>query len=90
MVVSSIGVGGLFFLAIKNAKQVLQTFLIRIKAEMYATLLGGVLSMSEKKDNWTKQKAKSSVNKQGYTEDEADQRPTSQLEERAKKKNTKI
>lgn len=46
--------------------------------------------MSEKKNNWNKKKAKSSVNKQGYSEDKADQRPKSQLEQRAKKKNTKI
>lgn len=45
--------------------------------------------MSEKKDNWSKRKVESSVNKQGYTEDKADQQPKSQLEQRAKK-NTKI
>ncbi|HLR02700.1 MAG TPA: small, acid-soluble spore protein L [Virgibacillus sp.] len=46
--------------------------------------------MSEKNANWNKQKTESTVNKQGYTEDKADQRPKSQLEQRAKKKNTKI
>jgi len=46
--------------------------------------------MSEKKDNWSGKKVRSSANKQGYTEDKADQRPKSQLEQRAKKKNTKI
>ncbi|WP_425434282.1 small, acid-soluble spore protein L [Lentibacillus persicus] len=33
---------------------------------------------------------RSSVNKQGLSEDTADQQPESQLEQRAKKKNTKI
>lgn len=46
--------------------------------------------MGEKNANWNKQKTESTVNKQGYTEDKADQRPKSQLEQRAKKKNTKI
>lgn len=46
--------------------------------------------MSEKNDNWSKKRVNSSVNPQGYTEDEANQRPKSQLEQRAKKKNTKI
>jgi len=32
----------------------------------------------------------SSVNPQGLTEDVADQQPKSQLEQRAKKKNTKV
>ncbi|GAB4073872.1 hypothetical protein GCM10028778_13750 [Barrientosiimonas marina] len=46
--------------------------------------------MSDKKDNQSKQQVKTSVNKQGLGEDVADQQPDSQLEERAKKKNTKI
>lgn len=49
-----------------------------------------VLDVNEKEANWSKQKVKSSVNKQGYTEDKANQEPKSQLEQRAKKKNTKI
>ncbi|MCM3741858.1 small, acid-soluble spore protein L [Oceanobacillus luteolus] len=35
-------------------------------------------------------KARSSVNPQGHSEDVADQQPKSQLEQRAKKRNTKI
>ncbi|TCP26616.1 small acid-soluble spore protein L (minor) [Scopulibacillus darangshiensis] len=35
-------------------------------------------------------KTASSVNPQGHSEDVADQRPKSQLEDRAKKKNTKV
>ncbi|GGJ88236.1 hypothetical protein GCM10007063_08430 [Lentibacillus kapialis] len=46
--------------------------------------------MSEKKDNWSRKRVKSSVNKQGLSEDTADQQPDSQLEQRAKKKNTEI
>ncbi|WP_084268618.1 small, acid-soluble spore protein L [Oceanobacillus damuensis] len=46
--------------------------------------------MSKKNDHWSKQRVNSSVNPQGLTEDAADQRPKSQLEQRAKKKNTKI
>jgi len=46
--------------------------------------------MSEKKNNWSKKKVNSSVNPQGYSEDEVNQSPTSQLEQRSKKKNTKI
>ncbi|SFB21386.1 small acid-soluble spore protein L (minor) [Lentibacillus halodurans] len=46
--------------------------------------------MAEKRDNRSKRQVKTSVNKQGMSEDEADQQPDSQLEQRAKKKNTKI
>lgn len=46
--------------------------------------------MSEKNDNWSKKRVNSSVNPQGLSEGEAEQRPKSQLEQRAKKKNTKI
>ncbi|WP_405102897.1 small, acid-soluble spore protein L [Oceanobacillus sp. FSL H7-0719] len=46
--------------------------------------------MSRKNDSWSKKRVNSSVNPQGYSEDEADQQPKSQLEQRAKKKNTKI
>jgi len=49
-----------------------------------------VFKMSEKKNNWSKKKVNSSVNPQGYSEDEVNQSPTSQLEQRSKKKNTKI
>lgn len=45
--------------------------------------------MSKGNDSFSKKKVKSSVNPQGYSEDEANQRPKSQLEQRAKK-NTKI
>lgn len=46
--------------------------------------------MSDKKDNWSKRRVNSSVNPQGQSKDMADQRPKSKLEDRAKKKNTKI
>lgn len=46
--------------------------------------------MSEKKNNWNKRRTTSSVNPQGLTEDEANQEPKSQLEQKAKKRNTKI
>ncbi|WP_138919725.1 small, acid-soluble spore protein L [Lentibacillus jeotgali] len=46
--------------------------------------------MADKKDNRSKTQVKSSVNKQGLSEDAADQQPDSQLEQRAKKRNTKI
>ncbi|MGM8365766.1 small, acid-soluble spore protein L [Virgibacillus sp. W0181] len=44
------------------------------------------------KDNhlWSKKKVNSSVNPQGEEENEKKQQPKSQLEQRAKKKNTKI
>ncbi|WP_141235012.1 small, acid-soluble spore protein L [Terribacillus saccharophilus] len=44
--------------------------------------------MSRKKSQ--NEKASTSVNRQGLSEDEANQEPKSQLEQRAKKKNTKI
>ncbi|MEC5423799.1 small, acid-soluble spore protein L [Virgibacillus sp. C22-A2] len=46
--------------------------------------------MSKKNNNYSKRNVHSSVNPQGLSEDSADQRPKSQLEQRAKKKNTKI
>ncbi|GGB46743.1 small, acid-soluble spore protein L [Virgibacillus dakarensis] len=46
--------------------------------------------MSEKQDNWNKKRVRSSVNPQGLTEDMEEQRPKSQLEQRAKKSNTKL
>ncbi len=46
--------------------------------------------MSKRNDNWSKKRVNASVNSQGYSENEADQQPKSQLEQRAKKKNTKI
>jgi small acid-soluble spore protein L (minor) len=49
-----------------------------------------VFFMAEKSDNWSKKRVVSSVNPQGLTEETADHRPKSQLEDRAKKKNTKI
>lgn len=51
--------------------------------------LGGA-DMSKDTDHAKKKRARSSVNPQGYSEDVADQEPKSQLEQRAKKKNTKI
>jgi small acid-soluble spore protein L (minor) len=42
------------------------------------------------KNNSRNKNAATSVNKQGLTEDTANQEPKSQLEQRAKKKNTKI
>jgi len=49
-----------------------------------------VFDMSEKRNNWSEKRVQTSVNPQGKSEDEANQSPTSQLEQRAKKKNTKI
>ncbi|PXY53907.1 small, acid-soluble spore protein L [Virgibacillus profundi] len=46
--------------------------------------------MAKKNDNWSKRKVNSSTNPQGLSEDVADQQPKSQLEQRSKKKNTKI
>ncbi|MBM7646817.1 small acid-soluble spore protein L (minor) [Scopulibacillus daqui] len=47
--------------------------------------------MTHKEENRTHSgKVASSVNPQGLSEDAADQQPKSQLEQRAKKKNTKI
>jgi small acid-soluble spore protein L (minor) len=46
--------------------------------------------MTKKEESWSKKKVKSSVNPQGHAEEIADQQPKSQLEQRAKKKNTKI
>ncbi|WP_155982734.1 small, acid-soluble spore protein L [Paucisalibacillus sp. EB02] len=46
--------------------------------------------MAEKSDNWSKKRAVSSVNPQGLTEETANHRPKSQLEDRVKKKNTKV
>lgn len=46
--------------------------------------------MSKNHETWSKKRVNTSVTPQGYSEDEADQQPKSQLEQRAKKKNTKI
>ncbi|MFU0788740.1 MAG: Small, acid-soluble spore protein L [Virgibacillus proomii] len=46
--------------------------------------------MSYQKDSYSKQQVHRSVNPQGLSEYTKDQRPKSKLEERAKKKNTKI
>ena len=46
--------------------------------------------LSKKENNWSKQRVNNSVNPQGFSEDEANRSPRSQLEQRAKKKNTKI
>lgn len=45
--------------------------------------------MSEKNSNWSKNKSKTSVNPQGLSEDEENMEPKSELEDRAKKKQTK-
>ncbi|MCT2536359.1 small, acid-soluble spore protein L [Aquibacillus koreensis] len=45
--------------------------------------------MSEKRNNRNDVRPTSSVNPQGLTEDVANQRPDSQLEQKAKKDNTK-
>ncbi|AXI08628.1 small, acid-soluble spore protein L [Oceanobacillus zhaokaii] len=49
-----------------------------------------VFEVSSKNNNWSKKRLNTSVNPQGLSEDEVDQAPKSQLEQRAKKKNTKI
>ncbi|SES67127.1 small acid-soluble spore protein L (minor) [Oceanobacillus limi] len=46
--------------------------------------------MSKKNNNWSKKRDTTSVNPQGLSEDVEDQQPRSQLEQRSKKKNTKI
>ncbi|MFA1819837.1 small, acid-soluble spore protein L [Virgibacillus oceani] len=46
--------------------------------------------MSKKKNQYSKRRNDTSINPQGLTEDTEDQQPKSQLEQRAKKKNTKI
>ena len=46
--------------------------------------------MSKGNNSYSKKRVKSSVNPQGHSEDVVDQEPKSQLEQRAKKKNTKI
>ncbi|MEN1968600.1 small, acid-soluble spore protein L [Lentibacillus sp. N15] len=46
--------------------------------------------MSEKESNWSKQRVTNSINPQGLAEDEKNQRVKSQLEQKAKKRNTKI
>jgi small acid-soluble spore protein L (minor) len=45
--------------------------------------------MPKKNDNWNEKRINTSVNPQGLSEDQADQEPKSQLEQRAKKKQTK-
>nr|WP_272031000.1 small, acid-soluble spore protein L [Oceanobacillus kimchii] len=46
--------------------------------------------MNQKNPNWSKKQVNSSLNPQGKSEDEASQSPQSQLEQRVKKKNTKL
>ncbi|GAB3803264.1 small, acid-soluble spore protein L [Virgibacillus kimchii] len=46
--------------------------------------------MSKKNNQYRKHRDDTSVNPQGLSEDAADHQPKSQLEQRAKKKNTKI
>lgn len=49
-----------------------------------------MVGLNQKNTNWSKKQVNSSVNPQGKSEDEASQSPESQLEQRAKKKNTKL
>jgi len=49
-----------------------------------------VVVMPGKNQNYRPNKVKSSMNPQGKTEDDLNHEPKSQLEQRAKKKNTKI
>lgn len=46
--------------------------------------------MASKNRNYSKNRVQSSINSQGNTEDVTNHAPKSQLEQRAKKKNTKI
>lgn len=46
--------------------------------------------MNEKGKVWSKKQSHTSLNPQGLSEDELDKQPKSQLEQRIKKKNTKI
>jgi len=46
--------------------------------------------MSKKENQYRKRRDDTSVNPQGLSEDLEDQQPKSQLEQRSKKKNTKI
>ena len=46
--------------------------------------------MPHKNTNWKSKKVNTSVNPKGYTEDDLNQQPKSQLEDRAKKKNTRV
>lgn len=46
--------------------------------------------MPEKDDIWRKKRSRTSVNPQGLSEDDGSQSSHSQLEQRAKKKNTKL
>jgi len=46
--------------------------------------------MDEEGKIWSKNRTKTSVNPQGLSEDEFNNQPKSQLEQRVKKKNTKI
>lgn len=54
------------------------------------TLETGGGCMSKRTMNWKSKKVNTSVNPQGYTEEDSNRQPKSQLEQRAKKKNTKI
>lgn len=46
--------------------------------------------MDEKTKIWSKKRANTSLNPQGLSEHELNEQPKSQLEQRVKKKNTKI
>jgi small acid-soluble spore protein L (minor) len=54
------------------------------------TIIVEVFYMSKDSKNYNKGQRAPNVNPQGLSEDVADQRPKSQLEDRAKKRNTKI
>lgn len=49
-----------------------------------------VINLGEKNSNWSKKKSKTSVNPQGLSKDDKNKSPKTQLEQRAKMKNTKI
>ena len=63
---------------------------IRIDCRYFATIVLEVFAVSKKKNQYSKRRNDTSINPQGLTEDVEDQQPKSQLEQRAKKKNTKI
>ncbi len=46
--------------------------------------------MDEKEKIWSKKQTQTSLNPQGLSEEESNKQPTSQLEQRVKKQNTKI
>jgi small acid-soluble spore protein L (minor) len=59
-------------------------------SSLYEILSTEVFQVVKENDNYGKRRVRSSVNPQGYAEETRDHQPKSQLEQRAKKKNTKI